>query len=122
MVVCIALGVDVFQGGPCPPLYIRGDRVTWEVLAKYSWNLTTIHSGSFLCTAASSTPIREVTREVRYIHVLFLTLEHSMPISSPAAQGLTSPRALRSRVLQASSASEDVHRVLRVLLESIAQG
>ena len=41
-------------------------------------------SGRFLCTAASSMPIRVVTREVRYIHELSLTLEHSMPISSPA--------------------------------------
>ena len=45
--------------------------------------------GLFPCTAASSTPIRIVTREVRYIHELSLTLEHSMPISSPAALGLT---------------------------------
>ena len=35
-----------------------------------------------------------------------------MPVSSPAAPGLTSPRALHSRVLQALSTSEDVHRVL----------
>ena len=34
-------------------------------------------------------PIRVVTREVRYIHVLSLTLEHSMSVSSPAAPGLT---------------------------------
>ena len=40
---------------------------------------------------------------VRYIHELSLTLEHSMPISSPAAQGLISPQALRSRVLQTSN-------------------
>ena len=79
----------VLCGCPCPPLYIRGDRVTWKVLAKYSWNPTTTQLGSFLCIAASSTPIRVVTREVRYIHELFLTLEHSMPISSPAAPGLT---------------------------------
>ena len=39
-------------------------------------------------------------------------------MSSLVAPGLTSPRALRSRVLQALSTSEDVHRVL---LESIAQ-
>ena len=93
----------MFGGGSCPPLYIQGDRVTWKVLAEYSWSPTTIQSGSFLCTAASCTPIREVTREVRYIHELSLTLEHSMPISSPTAPGLTSPRALHSRVLQASS-------------------
>ena len=103
VVVCIALGVDVFGGGPCPPLYIWGDRVTWKVLAEYSWSPTTTQSDSFLCTATSSTPIRIVIREVRYIHELFLTLEHSMPISSPDAPGLTSPRALRNRVLQASS-------------------
>ena len=36
MVVCIALGVDVFRGGPCPSLYIRRDSVTWKVLAEYS--------------------------------------------------------------------------------------
>jgi len=34
-------------------------------------------------------PIRVVTKEVRYIHVLSLTLEHSMPTRSPAALGLT---------------------------------
>ena len=60
--------------------------------------------------------------------MLSLTIEYSMPVSSPAAPSRTSPRALRSRVLQASSTSEyfkcfwnppfefeDVHRVLRVL-------
>ena len=70
-------------------VYIRGDRVTWKVLAEYSWSPTTIQSGSFLRTAASSTPNRIVTREVRYIPELSLTLEHSMPISSPATPGLT---------------------------------
>ena len=78
----------MFGGGPCPPLYIRGDRVTWKVLAEYSWSPTTTQSGSFLCTAASSTPTRVVTKEVRYIHKLSLTLEYSMPINSPAAPGL----------------------------------
>ena len=46
-------------------------------------------SGSFLCTAASPTPIRVVTKEVRYIHELSLTLEHSISISSPAVPDLT---------------------------------
>ena len=45
--------------------------------------------GKFPCATASSTPIRVVTKEVRYIHELSLTLEHFMPISSPAAPGLT---------------------------------
>ena len=60
VVVCIALGVDVFWGGTCTPLYIQGDRFTWKVLAEYSWNPTIARSGSFLCTATSSTPIRVV--------------------------------------------------------------
>ena len=34
-------------------------------------------------------PIRLVTKEVRYIHELSLTLEHSMPVSSLAVPGLT---------------------------------
>ena len=63
--------------------------VTWKVLAEFSWNPTTTQSGSFLCTAASSTPIRVVTREVSYIYKLSLTLEHSILIISFAAPGLT---------------------------------
>ena len=90
-------GTDVPTPGPtrqclCPPLYIRGDRVTWKVLAEYSWSPTTTPSGSFLYTATSSTPIRVVTREVRYIHELSLTLEYSTSISSPAAPGLTTTK------------------------------
>ena len=64
---CIALGVDVFREGICSPLYIQGDRFTWKVLAEYSWSPTTTRSGSFLYTAASSTPIRVVTKEIRYM-------------------------------------------------------
>ena len=94
--------------GSLPALIYPGDRVTWKVLAEYSWSPTITQSGSFLCTAASSTPIRVVTKKVRYIHELSLTLEHSMLISSPTASGLTSPRALRSRVLQASSICEGI--------------
>src|SRR6185503_17363541 len=91
------------EGVPTRPYIFGGARVTWKVLAEYSWSPTTTQSGSFLCTAASSTPIWVVTEDVRYIHDLSLTLEHSMPISRLAAPGLTSPRALHSRVLQASS-------------------
>ena len=95
--VCIALGVDDrLEGVPVHPNISGGDRVTWKVLAEYSWNPTATQSGSFLCIAASSTPIRVITGEIRYIHELSLTRVHSMPISSPAASGLTSPRALRS--------------------------
>ena len=108
--ICIALGVDDVLRGPYPPLYIRGNRVTWKVLAEYSWSPTTTRSGSFLCTAASSMPIRVVIREVRYIHELSLTLEHSMSVSSPAAPGLTSPElfvaeSCRRRVLGWMSSS-----------------
>ena len=88
MVVCIALGVDDRRGS-LPALIYPGDRVTWKVLAEHSWSPTTIQSGSFLCTAASTTPIRVVTKEVRYIHELSLTLEHSMHVSSSAVPGLT---------------------------------
>ena len=84
--VCIALGVDnCLEGVYARPYISGGDRVTWKVLAEYSWSHTTARSGSFIYTAASSTPIQVVTREVRYIHELSLTLEHSMPINSPAA-------------------------------------
>ena len=89
MVVCIALDVDDVSRGSLPALIDPGDRITWKVLAKYCWNPTTTQWDSFLCIVASSTPIRVVTREVRYIHELSLTLEHSMPISSPATPGLT---------------------------------
>ena len=60
MVVCIALGVDDVSRGYMPALIYRGDRFTWKVLAEYSWSPTTTQPGSFLCTAASSTPIRVV--------------------------------------------------------------
>ena len=87
------------EGVPARPYIFGGGRVTWKVLAEYSWSPTTTQSGSFLRTAASSTPIQVVTREVRYIHVLSLILEHSMPISNPAAPGLTT-WVLFSRILQ----------------------
>ena len=88
--VCIALGVgDCLDGVPARPYISGGDRVTWKVLAEYSWSPTTTWWSSFLCTAASYMPIRVVTREVRYIHELSFTLEHSMPIHCPAAPGLT---------------------------------
>ena len=48
MVVCIALGVDDVSRGSLPALIYLGDRVTWKVLAEYSWSPSTIRSGSFL--------------------------------------------------------------------------
>ena len=119
--VSIALGVDdCLEGGPCPPLYIRGDRVTWKVLSEYSWSPTTTQSDSFLCTAASPTPIQLVTKELRYFHELSLTLEYSKPISSPAALGLTSPElfvaeSCRRRVFGwASSSTSSSQNILLV--------
>ena len=47
MVVCIALGVDDVLRGSLPALIYPGDRITWKVLAEYSWS-PTIRSGSFL--------------------------------------------------------------------------
>ena len=73
--------------------------------------------GWFLRTSTSSTPIRIDTKEVGYNRVLLPTLEYFIVMSSPIDPGLTSPRALRSRVMQASSASEDVRRVLREFLD-----
>ena len=93
----------IVRRGSLPALIYPGGHGYMESPSQYSWSPTTIQSVSFLCTAASSMPIQVVTREVRYIHELSLILEYSMPINSPAAPGLTSPRALRSRVLQASS-------------------
>ena len=80
----------IWRGSLPALIYPGGDRVTWKVLAEYSWSPTTTQSGSFLYTAASSMSIRVVTKEVRYIHELSLTLEHFMSISSPAVPGLIS--------------------------------
>ena len=67
--------------------------------------------------STSSTPIQVDAEEVGHIHVLLPTLEYSELVVSPAVPGLTSSRALRSRVLQASSASEDVRWVLQEFLD-----
>ena len=78
-----------FEGVLARPYIFRGHRITWKVLAQYSWSPTTTQSGSFLVLQLVLHFIRVVTREVRYIHELSLTPEYSMPISSPAAPGLT---------------------------------
>ena len=97
-VVCIALGVDDCLEESLPALIYPGDRVTWKVLAEYSWSPTTTRSGSFLVLQLVLRLFGKL-QEVRYIHELSLILEHSMSISSPAAPGLTIPQALCSRVL-----------------------
>ena len=89
MVVCIALGVDDVSRGSLPALIYPGDGFIWKVLAEYSWSPTTTRSGSFLVLQLVSTLIRVVTKEIRYIHELSLTLEYSTPVNSPAAPGLT---------------------------------
>ena len=68
-----------------------------RVLLEFNYNL----DRQFSCTTANSTPIRVVTKEVRYIHALSLTLEHSMPIRNmmvQATQGLDrlGPQILRN--------------------------
>ena len=70
--------------------------------------------------STSFTPIRVDTKEVGHTHVVLPILEYSMPVSNPAATRLTSPRALCSRVLQASSASKDGHQVFRGFLDFLA--
>ena len=77
----------VWRGSLSTLIYL-GDRVTWKVVTEYSWSPTTTQSGSFLCTASSSTSIRVVTKEVKYIYEPSLTLENSMSVSNPAAPGL----------------------------------
>ena len=122
----------VFLPCPCPPLYIWGDRITWKVLAEYSWSPTTTQLGSFLFTAAGSTPIRVVTIEVRYINELSLSLEHSMPITSPAARVWQAPElfvaeSYRRRVLEKASSSAssalsalNIHHMLLSLQSSMS--
>ena len=85
VVVYIALGVDVVLRGSLPALIYPGGQGYIENPNRVQLESYYNTMGSFLCTAGSSTPIRVVIREVRYIHKLSLTLEHSMPISSPAA-------------------------------------
>ena len=69
-------------------------------------------------------PIWVVTKDVRYIHELSLTLEHSMSVSSPAAPGLTTPELFvaeycRRRVLGwASSSSSSSQNILLVASDS----
>ena len=95
--------MSFFEGVPARPYISGGGQGYMESPSRVQLESYCSYSGSFLCTVASSMPIRVVTEEVRYIHKLSLTLEHSMSISSPTVPGLTIPRALRSRVLQASS-------------------
>ena len=71
--------------GSLPALIYPGGQDYMESPSRVQLDPTTTQSDNFFYTAASSTPIRVVTREVRYIHELSLTLELSMPISSPAA-------------------------------------
>ena len=73
--------------------------------------------GWFSSMSTSSTPIWVDTREVGHIHVLLPTLGYSVPVSSPVAPSLTSPRALCSQVLQASSASKGIRRVLQKFMD-----
>ena len=78
-----------WEGVPARSYILWGDRVTGKVLAEYCWSPSTTRSGSFLVLQLVLRLIRVVTREVRYIHVSYLTLEYSMPMRSPVAQGLT---------------------------------
>ena len=115
MVFCIALGVDVVLRGSLPAIIYSGGQGYMESTSRVQLESYYNTVGLFHCNASSSTPIRVVTREARYIHALSLTLEHSMPISSPVAPTLTSPRALCSRVLLASSTLQDVFECIEYI-------
>ena len=73
MVVCIALGVDVVLRESLPTLIYPGGHGYMESPSRVQLESYYNIIGSFLCTAASSMPIRIVTKEVRYIHELSLT-------------------------------------------------
>ena len=90
--------------GSLPALIYPGGQGYMEspsrVLLESNYNL----AGQFPCTTASSTPIRVVTKEVRYIHALSLTLEYSMAMSSPLPRVWQAPElfvaeSYRRRVL-----------------------
>ena len=77
--------------------------ISWGGGQSYIENSSRVHLefysesvGQFPCTPASSTAVRVVTVEVGHTHAVLPTLEYSTPVSSPAAPGLTSPRALHS--------------------------
>ena len=77
-----------------------------RVLLESNYNLV----GLLPCTKASSMSIWVVTKEVRYIHELSLTLEHSILMSRPTALGLTSTElfvaeSYKHRVLVEASSS-----------------
>ena len=79
--VCIALGLDDSRGSLPALIYPRGQgymESPSRVQLESYYN--TIEY--FPSTAASSTPIRVVTREIWYTHELSLTLEHSMPCNT----------------------------------------
>ena len=78
-----------FEGGLCPPLYTLGGQGYMKSPNRVRLESHYNPLGLFPCTAASSKPIRVVTKEVRYIHDLSLILEHSMSVTNPAAPGLT---------------------------------
>ena len=100
----------------CSLLYNLGEQGYMKSPSRVLLGSQSEEFGSFPCMLTSSTPIWVDTKEVGHNHVLHPTLECSIPVGSPVVPGLTSPRALHSRVMQASSASEDVRRVLSRVL------
>jgi len=54
-------------------------------------------------------PIRVVTKEVRYIHALFLAPEYSTPVRSSIAPGLTGK--IMNSAMQRGSQAKDQHFV-----------
>jgi hypothetical protein len=65
VVVCIALGVSMFEGGPCPPLYSLGGQDYMEILARYKlMSPTRVLYGYFPSVLTSPTMVRVVTTHV----------------------------------------------------------
>ena len=91
----------MFWRGPCSPLYSLGEQGYMESLSR-------VRLESYSEWVGCPIIVRVVTVEAGHTHAVLPNLEYSTPVSSPAAPGLTSPQALRSRVLQVLSTSEDV--------------
>ena len=92
----------VSRGSLSALIYPR-DRFTWKVLAEYNWSSTIAWSGSFLCTATSSTPIRVVYKRSK-VHLCAIPYSRTFyAYEQSRCPGSDKPLVLRSRVLQASS-------------------
>jgi hypothetical protein len=75
--------------GPCSPLYDPGEQGYMKSPNRVLLGSQSEEFSWFPSMSTSSTPIWVDTKEVGHIHVLFPTLEYSVPVGSPAVPGLT---------------------------------